>query len=241
MTCGASFSLEWRMFVNERPLFIGVTLYACRIGAGCQSGLLELKTAVRVVTITALHRPLEHLVVKRFVKVWLNFVVATDAEVGFADLQQVTSWEVGLLRVGFIHETDRFTNISIVNKRVWWVTIRTANVVTPMLAAPEIIPFLFARMTCQTSLGNLLGWFVLKRDDLRRIAFFRVGLSRTMTRLAACNFVFPTADFGEPGVRSMRKDFELVLVTVFASFAADVIVRYCRSARAIRGEAPDHS
>ena len=49
-------------------------------------------------------------------------------------------------------------------------------------------------------------------------------LARPMTRFAACYFVFPTVDTREASVGSMREDFELILVTVFAGIAADVIV-----------------
>jgi len=45
-----------------------------------------------------------------------------------------------------------------------------------------------------------------------------------MTRFTAGYFVFPTVDTREASVRSMREDFELILVTVFAGVAADVIV-----------------
>jgi hypothetical protein len=83
----ASFGLEWRVFVSKRALLIGVALDACRICAGRQSCLLELETAVRIVTITALHRAFEDLVMKGLVEIRLYFVMTTYAELRLADLE----------------------------------------------------------------------------------------------------------------------------------------------------------
>ena len=87
-------------------------------------------------------------------------------------------------------------------------------------------------MAGKTRLGNVLGRLILERDDLCRVTFFHMVLARSMTRFAACYFSFPTVDFGETGVRSMREGFELIFVTVFASLAAGVIVDGRRSTRA---------
>lgn len=104
------------------------------------------------------------------------------------------------------------------------MTVSAADVVAPVFAAPEVITFLFARMAGETCFGGFLGRLVLKRNDLRRVAFFGVGLARSMTCFTAGHFIFPTVDACEACVRSMRKGFELILVTVFAGVAADVIV-----------------
>ena len=106
VTGRTSFGLEWRVLIGERTLLVCMTLYAGRICSGGQPGLFELETAVRIVTITALHRAFKHLVVKRFVEVGLNFVVATDAELRFTDLEQITSREVRLFRVGCVNVGD---------------------------------------------------------------------------------------------------------------------------------------
>ena len=80
----ASFSLERRVFVSEWSLLIGMTLYARCVCARRQPGLFELEAAVRIVTIAALHRAFENLVMKGLVEVGLNFVMATDAELWLA-------------------------------------------------------------------------------------------------------------------------------------------------------------
>ncbi len=87
MTRRASFGLEWRVLVSERTLLVCVAFYAGRIGAGCQPGLLEFKTAMWVMAVAALHRAFEHLVMKRLVEVGLNFVVAAYAQLRLADLE----------------------------------------------------------------------------------------------------------------------------------------------------------
>lgn len=83
----AAFGLEWRVFVSKRTLLVGVALYARRVRAGCQSCLLELEAPVRIVTITALHRAFEDLVMKRLVEIRLYFVMTTYAELRLADLE----------------------------------------------------------------------------------------------------------------------------------------------------------
>jgi hypothetical protein len=87
MACGASFGLEWRMFVSKRTLLVGMTLHARRICAGCQSCLLELETAVGIVTIAALHRALEDFVMKGLVEIGFYFLVTAYAELRLADFQ----------------------------------------------------------------------------------------------------------------------------------------------------------
>lgn len=103
------------------------------------------------------------------------------------------------------------------------MTIRAAYIVAPVFAAPEIVPFLFAGMTGETRLRDFLGRLILERDDFCRVAFFQVCFARSMASFATRYFLFPTADLGETGMRSNREGFELILVTVFAGLAADVI------------------
>ena len=79
-------------------------------------------------------------------------------------------------------------------------------------------------MAAQASFGNLLGGFVFERDDFGRIAFRDVGLAWSMTRLTSGHLVFPTAQISELRVGSRNKILELILVAVFARFAADVLI-----------------
>ena len=76
VTSRASFGLDWSMFKNERPLFVGVTLYAGGINAGGQSGLFQLKPAVWIVAVATLQRAFEHFVMEGCVELMFDFRVA---------------------------------------------------------------------------------------------------------------------------------------------------------------------
>ena len=112
MTCHAAIGLERCVLVSERSLLVRMTLYARRVRAGGQPGLLELETAVRIVTVAALHRAFEDLVMKRLVEVGLNFVVAAYAELRLADFQEIACGKVGLFRVCGADKSDRLGNVS---------------------------------------------------------------------------------------------------------------------------------
>ena len=77
MASGASFSFERRVFVGEGPLLIGVALNASCIGAGSQSCLLKLESAVWVMAVAALHYSLKHLVMKGLVEIRLHLIMTT--------------------------------------------------------------------------------------------------------------------------------------------------------------------
>jgi hypothetical protein len=85
----APFGFERRVFVSEWTLLVRVAFNACRIRAGSQSGLLQLKTSMRIVAVTALHRSFEHLVMERRIKLRLYLAVTTHAELWLTDSQHV--------------------------------------------------------------------------------------------------------------------------------------------------------
>ena len=80
----APFGFDWGMLVDKGALFVRVTLDTSCIDARCQPRLLEFKSAVRVVAITALHRAFEHLVVERQVELVLCLAMTTQAELWLA-------------------------------------------------------------------------------------------------------------------------------------------------------------
>ena len=88
MTGDAAFGLDGSMLENKRSLLVGVTLKARSVSAGGESGLFKLKTTVRVVTITAFHRPFEHLVMKRQIELVLRLTMTTETKLRLAPLQQ---------------------------------------------------------------------------------------------------------------------------------------------------------
>ena len=88
VTSRAPFRFKGSMFVGEWTLFISVTLNTSCIRAGGEPGLLELKTAMRIMAITALHRSFQNLMVEWFGKIRFRFAVATHAELRFGHFQQ---------------------------------------------------------------------------------------------------------------------------------------------------------
>ena len=104
------------------------------------------------------------------------------------------------------------------------MTVGTADVVSPVLAAPEVIVLFLPRVTSKTGFGGFLRRLAFKRNDLLGVAFFDVRFARSMTRFTASHFVIPTADLRELGVRRVRERLELIFVAVFACVAADVVV-----------------
>ena len=104
------------------------------------------------------------------------------------------------------------------------MTVGTADVVSPVLAAPEVIVLFLSRVTRKTGFGGFLRRLAFERNDLFRITFFDVRLAWSMTRFTASHFVVPTADLRELGVRRVRESLELIFVAIFAGIAADVVV-----------------
>ena len=79
MAGDTAISLYWSMLVNKRSLLVCVTLDTGCVRAGRESRLLELKTAVRIVAIAALHRAFQHLVMEWQIKLVLGLAMTTDA------------------------------------------------------------------------------------------------------------------------------------------------------------------
>ena len=88
MTGDTPVSLDRSMFVDKRTLLVRVTLDTSRVGTGRQPRLLEFKTAVRIVTIAALHRSFQHFVMERQIELVLGFTMTTQTKLRFAVPQQ---------------------------------------------------------------------------------------------------------------------------------------------------------
>ena len=112
MTGDAAVGLNRCMLVNKRSLLVCVTLDAGGVRAGGEPRLLELKTAVRIVAIAAFHRPFQHFVMERQIKLVLGFAVTTHAKLRFAVPEQFQICETGLLRVGAGDEHIRSSQLS---------------------------------------------------------------------------------------------------------------------------------
>ena len=82
----ASFSLYRRMFVSEWTLFVGVALDATCVGAGCEPGLLQLKSAMRIMAIAALYGAFKNFVMERLGEVRFDFAMTAHAKLWLAHL-----------------------------------------------------------------------------------------------------------------------------------------------------------
>ena len=223
MTGNTAFILHRRMFVNKRTLFVRVTLDTGRVCACRESCLLQLEATMRIVTVAALHRALQHFVMERQIELVLDFRVTTQAKLWLVHLQQLYGRETRFLSIS---AGDKYVRVGHVLSRlhgVGRVAIDATNVVTPVLAAAEVVVLFLARVTGKTSLRNLFRRFTFKGDHLLWIAFFNVRLAWTMTRLATRHLVIPTFNLRELEMGCVRESLELIFVAVLTSIAADVI------------------
>ena len=99
VTGAATFGLYRRMLVSEWTLLVGVAFNARRIAAGCQTRLLQLKPAVRVVTIAASHRAFQNFVMERHVELWLHFGMTTGTELRIVCFQHRNRGEARLFSI----------------------------------------------------------------------------------------------------------------------------------------------
>src|ERR1044072_1359135 len=99
VTCEAAVGLHRRMLVNKRTLLVCVTFDASGVGAGRQSCLFELETAVRIMAIAALHRAFQHLVMERQVELVLRLAMATETKLRLTVFEQLQIGEAWLLCV----------------------------------------------------------------------------------------------------------------------------------------------
>jgi hypothetical protein len=144
-----------RMFVHEWTLFVRVTLDTRGIGAGRESGLLQLKTTVRIVTIAALHRAFEHFVMERQIELVLGLTVTTEAKLRFARLEQTDVGNAGLLRIGCGDKHVRSGELAARRWRMARVAIGATDVVAPVFATTEVVVFFPARVTAETGFRSL--------------------------------------------------------------------------------------
>ncbi len=147
VTRDAPFSLNGGMLVNKRSLFVCMALDAGSIGAGSQSSLFEFKAAMWIVAVAAPHRALQHLMVERQVELVLGLAVTTEAKLWLALSEQAYVGKAWLLCVCRGDKDVRSCELPAGRWRVGRVTVDTADVVAPVLAAAEVVVFLSAGVT----------------------------------------------------------------------------------------------
>jgi len=89
VTRDAAVGLDGRVLVNKRTLLVSMALDAGSIGAGRQTRLFQLKSAVWVVAIAALHRAFQHFVMERQIELVLCFAMTTQAKLWLALAKQL--------------------------------------------------------------------------------------------------------------------------------------------------------
>ena len=120
MTGRATFSFHRRMFVSKRSLLIHVTLKARRISASCQSGLLKLKTAVRVMAVTTAHSAFVNLVMEGHRKGRLDLAMTTETKLGVAGLQHSDCGKTRLLPIDRTHKHVRAGKVFCEGRSQMW-------------------------------------------------------------------------------------------------------------------------
>lgn len=99
MASDAAFGLDRSVLIRERTLFVHVAFDTCGITARRQPGLLQLKTAVRIMAIAATHRTFQNFMMERRRERWFDFGVATGAELRIVLLQHPDRREARLFSV----------------------------------------------------------------------------------------------------------------------------------------------
>jgi hypothetical protein len=176
-----------------------------------------------IVAIAAFHCAFENLMVEGHIKCGLHLTMTTRAKLRLSDFQHVERCEARFFCICGSHARNGARHILIGCGQVWRMTVTTADIVTPVFAAPEVVVLFFTGVAAKTRFGNLFGRFVLEGDNLGRIAFFGMGLAGSMTGFAASNFSFPTAYPFKLSVGSMREGFELIFMASLAGFTTDVV------------------
>ena len=147
MACGAAFQLERGVFEHERALLIGVALHAGLIGADSKSCLLLFEAAVGIMAIAAAHGPFEHFVAEGFRELRFHLAVARKTELRFVVLEHCPGCKVRPLSGNSTYEGDRARLVIRVVRAVGGVAVGTADVVSPVVAAAEVVVGLFAGVT----------------------------------------------------------------------------------------------
>jgi hypothetical protein len=97
VTRGATLDLEWCVFENERALFVAVALDTRGVGADGKLCLLLFESAVRIMTIAAVHRAFEYFVMERLAELSLCFGMTRHAELGLVRAEHRTRRLSGFL------------------------------------------------------------------------------------------------------------------------------------------------
>src|SRR5262245_16419815 len=236
MTNRAAFDFCRRVLEHERPLLVGVAFHASGVCAGVKPRLFQLKSAMRIVTVAALHRAFKHAVMKRLSELRLRLVVAGHTKLRLVLHKHLRRCQVVRMRREWAYGHQRGRRIGLSLRRagkfgrepgreVRGVAVRARYVVAPVFASLVVVVLFLTGVTLQTAFGDLFRRFVFESPNLCLLSSaFNVRLAVAVTRLTALPLRL-AAGFRQLGVSRSRKTVELAFVTGLASLAADIIFR----------------
>ena len=163
----AAFDLHRFVLVNKRTRFVLVACKANLILRRCSAQLTRLETAMRIVTIRALHQAFVYAVMERPFELLFFIEMAGVAKIRLLHLQKVLAF-LGMVRI---------------------MAVRAAHTILQVNGA-GIIAVLFAILVAvEAPRANLLRCGVLKREDLGLVTpAFHMLLAGTMASLATVPF-----------------------------------------------------
>jgi hypothetical protein len=98
MANDTTFLFYRRVLEYEGPLFVNVALHANCVDPRRETGLLQLESSMRIMTITTLHSPFGNSMMIWLRELGLCFVVAILAELGFCNEQKMLRSYSGTIR-----------------------------------------------------------------------------------------------------------------------------------------------
>ena len=229
VTRSTALDLQRCVLKHKGALLVRVTLEARGVGAHCEPRLFQLKAAVRIMAIAAVHRALQHPVMEWTIELRFRLVMTLHAELRFALDEHLSRVDVVCVGGEGPNRDDGRGGVAFwldlsSRRRVRRVTVGAAYVIAPVFASAEVVVLLFSRVARQTVIGDLCCGLTFECSDFGFVtSAIDVRLAGSVTRLAALPFGFPTG-LGQSRVRGLRETGELSFVAGFASFAANVVL-----------------
>jgi hypothetical protein len=188
VTTRAALSLYRHVFIDERPLFVGMAFEANLVSIGKRPDLAQGGRAMNIVAVAALNQAFVDSVVIGLAKVSLGSRVAAVAKCGLRLNQQV------LLFFGVVRG----------------MAVQTTYVVAGVCRSREMALFMFFAMATQAASTGVLPRQPLEADDFGDVATALYMLrSGAVTGFAAVPIV--------QGGLKVRRGFEALFVQIFVA------------------------
>jgi hypothetical protein len=142
------------MLKDEGSLFVGVTLYTCRICADTELRLFLLEPAVGIMAVAAVHCAFEHPVAEGFTELRFCFVVTGHAKLRFIRTKHRPCRLGWSLLSYFADQGGGTRSKSGRLGSVSSVALVAADVISPVVPSTKIIMVLLSSMACKAGLGG---------------------------------------------------------------------------------------